>query len=51
MRTLDCNKLRIVFCAALILLVSTPSVFAYPPDERAAGIWRMKQWKMHFVTY
>jgi len=44
MRPATNNKLTIVLCAALILLVSTPSVFAYPPDNAAVLYYRACHW-------
>ena len=38
MRTPKSNKLTIVLCAALILLVSTYSTFALPPDPDNAAL-------------
>ena len=40
MRTVTNNKITIVLCAALALLMSTPLAFAYPPDNAAVLYYR-----------
>ena len=44
MRPVTNNKLTKALCVALILLVSTPSVFAYPPDNAAVLYYRACHW-------
>ena len=40
MRTVKANKLIRAVCAGLILFVSTPAGFAYPPDNAAVLYYR-----------
>lgn len=44
MRNVTNNKLTKAIFVALILFISTPSVFAYPPDNAAVLYYRACQW-------